>query len=65
MRVIIKRDGRQVPFNSEKIFNAINKAFIQHGFENHTNEINKLIINIVSAFEDKELLSIEEIQKET
>ena len=65
MTVIIKRDGRQVPFNSEKIFNAIHKAFIQHGFENHTNEINKLIINIVNAFEGKDLLSIEEIQKET
>ena len=26
---VIKRDGTQVPFDKEKIINAINKAFIE------------------------------------
>jgi transcriptional regulator NrdR family protein len=27
--MVIKRDGTKVPFNKEKIINAINKAFIE------------------------------------
>lgn len=64
MKLIKKRDGRTVPFNSEKIFNAVNKAFIQHN-NNNSEAVVSLVDKIVISLGEKDVVSIEEIQKET
>ena len=59
---VIKRDGRKVKFDEEKIFNAIEKALIESG--NISEADYKCIDYIVSKISniDKSEMSVEEIQ---
>ena len=59
---VIKRDGRKVKFDEEKIFNAIEKALIESG--NVSEADYKCIDYIVSKISniDKSEMSVEEIQ---
>ena len=60
--VIIKRDGRHVPFNKDKIVRAIQKAYIQLGLDdgNAPYEIAELIEYIIQ--EQDEIPTVEDIQ---
>jgi len=63
VKTIIKRDGRKVDFNKNKIINAIKKAFIATGDDNinyHDNVANQ-IANIIGIIADDEI-SVEQIQ---
>lgn len=59
---IIKRNQSTEEFNSDKIFNAIKKAFI--ACKNNTEDltIKKLTNNVVDSFLDRDEINVEEIQ---
>ena len=58
--LVIKRDGREVPFNSNKIAIAISKAFKQCG---STADIKPIYDAVVaSAFNCKDKVAVEDIQ---
>ena len=58
---VIKRDGTVVPFNFEKIKNAVNKAFnAVHGYDAPDDFIDYLK-SVSKTFEDDK--SVEDIQK--
>lgn len=62
---VIKRDGRAVSYNEDKIYAAIQKAFLEvFPRENLGNTIASIVGNISSEIEEMELgvISIEEIQ---
>ena len=64
MQKIIKRDGREVPFNKEKIISAILKAFVEIDGVESEYAIEKAN-NIANFIEEKSLekkLTVEEIQ---
>ena len=66
-KIVIKRDGRQVPFQEEKIVNAINKAFkaVERTYKNtEIDGISSLIAKQISLKSDKIVLSVEDIQDE-
>jgi len=65
--MVIKRDGTKVPFNKEKIINAINKAFIEVDGQLYETDTAKDIADDlaihVEAFDNiGEYLSVEDIQ---
>lgn len=64
MLYVVKRDGRNVEFNSIKITNAIRKAAKEIGFNIKESEVIQLTQKIIHAIEtvDQEELSVEEIQ---
>ncbi len=45
--VVIKRDGRKVPFNSEKIYNAIEKAILSIGGSTKTYSIGNIVEEVL------------------
>ena len=62
---VIKRDGRAVSYNEDKIYAAIQKAFLEvFPRENLGNTVASIVGNISSEIEEMELgvISIEEIQ---
>lgn len=64
MKYITKRDGRQVPFNKNKITTAILKAFIAVDGEvsNYASEKANKIADFIESKIQQEQLSVEEIQ---
>lgn len=64
MQNIIKRDGREVPFNKEKIITAILKAFIEVDGAESEYAIEKAnnIANFIEEKNLKEKLTVEQIQ---
>ena len=66
MTYVIKRDGRQMPFNTEKIKNAILKAFkaVDGQITNYAETKAENIANYIEGYCEEEIkpLSIEEIQ---
>lgn len=61
---VVKRDGREVEFNSIKISNAIEKAAEEIGFSIKVSEILELTQAIIKNLEEKNLdrVTVEEIQ---
>ena len=57
---IIKRDGKQVPFNIDKIKNAIRKAFLATG----SFASDEIITNVLSRVSIKQGMSVEDIQNQ-
>lgn len=64
MKYITKRDGRQVPFNKNKIITAILKAFVAVDGEvsNYASEKANKIADFIESKIQQEQLSVEEIQ---
>lgn len=66
MTYVIKRDGRQMPFNTEKIKNAILKAFkaVDGQITDYAEAKAENIANYIEGYCEEEIkpLSIEEIQ---
>ena len=64
MKYITKRDGRQVPFNKNKITTAILKAFVAVDGEvsNYASEKANKIADFIESKIQQEQLSVEEIQ---
>lgn len=61
--IVIKRDGRKVPFNVDKIYNAIEKAFRSTGVLGGDEEINFLTSRVLTSLSEPEKeYSVEEIQ---
>ena len=60
-KMIIKRDGTVEPFNPEKIFKAIKKAFISTARTVKDEEIQDLVSKILDII-SKDTLSVEEVQ---
>jgi ribonucleoside-triphosphate reductase len=61
---IVKRDGRQVPFEPERIQSAISKCFQSFDREPNTpvSEITRRVVNIVAAKASRGVPSVEEVQ---
>lgn len=61
---VVKRDGREVEFNSIKISNAIEKAAEEIGFSIKVSEVLQLTQDIIRNLEEKNLerVTVEEIQ---
>ncbi|MCI6660389.1 MAG: ribonucleoside-diphosphate reductase subunit alpha [Peptoniphilaceae bacterium] len=59
---VIKRDGRVVPYERDKIFYAISKAFQQRNVPIPDQELNAMIDAIESHFQGSRELSVESIQ---
>ncbi len=62
---VVKRDGKIVEFDIQKIADAITKAFNATGRDYHPTVINMLAVNVTSDFESKiknELIAVEDIQ---
>ncbi|MDI6976700.1 anaerobic ribonucleoside-triphosphate reductase [Serratia sp. Se-RSBMAAmG] len=61
--IVIKRDGREVPFNSNKIKNAIEKAMISLSLSDD-NFIKYILVDVLNSIKDtqEEKLSISAIQ---
>ena len=61
---IRKRDGREVPFNIEKIINAIFKATRAAGEENYTTAVTlaEKVVEQLESSPDKKVPGVEEIQ---
>ncbi|MCR4621425.1 MAG: anaerobic ribonucleoside triphosphate reductase [Clostridiales bacterium] len=62
---IIKRDGRKVPFNEEKISSAINKAFVASGSAKSMSvaeELAKQVVARINADEKIGTPTVEEVQ---
>ena len=57
--IVIKRDGRQVEFEKEKIYNAITKSFNSLNKQVDENTINKIAKEIEAL---NKTLNVEEIQ---
>ena len=66
LTLITKRDGRQVPFNEEKIEKAIEKAFIASEDKNSKENAEKLTALVLSKIETGLAVStpptVEEVQ---
>ncbi|MBR4236205.1 MAG: anaerobic ribonucleoside triphosphate reductase [Clostridia bacterium] len=65
IEMIIKRDGRKVPFNQEKISAAINKAFQASGSAKTSNVAEELARQVVSRINADESIgtpTVEEVQ---
>lgn len=64
MLYVVKRDGRKVKFNSNKIETAIKKASAEIGEELSENQISECIQKIIYYIENsqKESVSVEEVQ---
>ena len=64
MLYVVKRDGREVEFDSNKIFNAIKKASYEAGDQLRENQILECIQKIIKYIEveQKEKVSVEEVQ---
>lgn len=58
---IIKRDGKREDFSSDKISNAIRKAFLATGMENREKQIESITRNVVKRIA-KPTIGVEEIQ---
>lgn len=58
--IVIKRDGRHVPFDKQKIINAIREAFKDNNQEDTENISSKIADSIESMHKDE--LDVEEIQ---
>ena len=62
---IIKRDGRKVPFNEEKISSAINKAFIASGSAKSMSvaeELARQVVDRINSDENIGTPTVEEVQ---
>lgn len=65
---VVKRDGKVVPFNGEKIALAIRKGFIntdsrsQYTEDDHNKVYNKVIEDIKNAYKENDNVEIESIQ---
>ncbi len=59
--LIIKRDGNEETFTSDKIRRAITKAYNAGGINNQALEIDKIVRRVVKSI-DKERITVEEIQ---
>lgn len=61
---IVKRDGRQVPFEPDRIQSAISKCFQSFDREPNTpvSEITRRVVNIVAAKASRGIPSVEEVQ---
>ena len=64
MLYVVKRDGREVKFNSEKIANAIKRSSQELGKEFKLSEILEITQKVICYIEEtqKEKISVEEIQ---
>ena len=64
MLYVVKRDGRKVNFNMDKIYNAINKAATEEGVTLRTSEVFFCVQKVINYIEDvnKYSISVEEIQ---
>lgn len=64
MLYVVKRDGREVPFDSIKISNAIKKAGYEIGEKLKESEVLEILQKTISYIEDekKEKVTVEEIQ---
>ncbi len=65
MYQVIKRDGKVVDFNIQKISDAITKAFIACGKQYHPSVIDLIALHVTSDFEEKikdDKIAVEDIQ---
>ena len=64
MLYVVKRDGREVKFNSDKIVNAIKKASDEAGEQLREEQILECIQKIIQYIKvaQKERVSVEEVQ---
>lgn len=64
MLYVVKRDGREIPFDSIKISNAIKKAGYEIGEKLKESEVLEILQKTISYIEDekKEKVTVEEIQ---
>jgi len=62
--MIVKRNGRTVNFDPERIHNAITKCFQSFGREPSTpvHELTRRVVNIVAAKATRGVPSVEEVQ---
>ncbi|MBO5255603.1 MAG: anaerobic ribonucleoside triphosphate reductase [Opitutales bacterium] len=59
--LIVKRDGNEETFTSDKIRRAITKAYNAGGINNQSLEIDKIVRRVVKSI-DKDRITVEEIQ---
>ena len=64
MLYVVKRDGREVKFNTDKIGNAIKKAIDEVGEQLRESEVLVCIQRVIQYIEEskKEKVSVEEVQ---
>jgi ribonucleoside-diphosphate reductase alpha chain len=65
VRSVKKRNGEIVPFDSEKIYNVVKKAFLAHNMSNETifRTLTQGILNVVeSKYGEKEVPHVEQVQ---
>ena len=64
MQYVVKRDGREVVFNKDKISNAIRKASKEVSKELNHNEIMNITENVYQSIlkTEKSSITVEEIQ---
>ena len=64
MLYVVKRDGREVRFNSEKITNAIKKAAKEIEYDFKKNQVSEIIKKVINYIEMKgeDKISVEEVQ---
>ena len=64
MLYVVKRDGREVKFNTDKIGNAIKKASDEVGEQLRESEVLVCIQRVIQYIEEskKEKVSVEEVQ---
>lgn len=64
IKVIVKRDGREVPFTAEKIVQAMNKAFLASGQSQSFEYLETLAHRVIRKIIDRKIVhpEVEEIQ---
>lgn len=64
MLYVVKRDGREVQFNADKIAHAINRAATEEGLNLRTSQVLDSVQRVISYIElsEKAKISVEEIQ---
>ena len=64
MLYVVKRDGREVKFNADKIAHAINRAANEEGLNLRTSQVLDSVQRVISYIElsEKSKISVEEIQ---
>ena len=64
MLYVVKRDGREVKFNADKIAHAINRAANEEGLNLRTSQVLDSVQRVISYIElsEKAKISVEEIQ---
>ena len=64
MLYVVKRDGRTVEFNIDKISNAIKKAATEEGVSLKTSQVFDCVQKVINYIEmtEKKSISVEEIQ---